>query len=30
MHRNIARAYDCPQDDHNRVRAACVLWAHRS
>ena len=24
MHRNIARAYDCLQDEHNRVRAACV------
>ena len=24
MHRNIARAYDCLQDEHDRVRAACV------
>jgi hypothetical protein len=24
MHRNIARAYDCLQDEHNRIRAACV------
>jgi hypothetical protein len=24
MHRNIARAYDCPQDEHDRVRAAWV------
>jgi hypothetical protein len=24
MHRNIARAYVCLQDEHDRVRAACV------
>jgi hypothetical protein len=24
MRRNIARAYDCLQDEHDRVRAACV------
>ncbi len=24
MHRNIARAYDCLQDEHDRIRAACV------
>lgn len=24
MHRNIARAYDCLQDEHHRIRAACV------
>jgi hypothetical protein len=24
MHRNIARAYDCLQDEHDRVHAACV------
>ncbi len=24
MHRNIASAYDCLHDEHNRVRAACV------
>jgi hypothetical protein len=24
MHRNIARAYNCLQDEHNRVRTACV------
>jgi len=24
MHRNIARAYDCLQDEHDRVRLACV------
>jgi hypothetical protein len=24
MHRNIARAYDCLQDEHNRVRTAYV------
>jgi hypothetical protein len=24
MYRNIARAYDCLQDEHDRVRAACV------
>jgi hypothetical protein len=24
MHRNIARAYDCLEDEHDRVRAACV------
>jgi hypothetical protein len=24
MHRNFARAYDCLQDEHDRIRAACV------
>ena len=24
MHRNIASAYDCLQDERNRVRAACL------
>jgi hypothetical protein len=24
MHRNIARAYDCLQSEHSRVRAACI------
>jgi hypothetical protein len=24
MHRNIARAYHCLQDEHDRIRAACV------
>jgi hypothetical protein len=24
MHGNIARAYDCLRDEHDRVRAACV------
>ena len=24
MRRNIARAYDCLQNEHNRARAACV------
>jgi hypothetical protein len=24
MHRNIARAYDCLQREHDRVRAACI------
>jgi hypothetical protein len=24
MHSNIARAYDCLRDEHDRVRAACV------
>jgi hypothetical protein len=24
MHRNIARAYDCLQDEHYRIRTACV------
>jgi Uncharacterised protein family (UPF0175) len=24
MHRNIARAYDCLQAEHNRVRADCI------
>jgi hypothetical protein len=24
MHGNIARAYDCLQDEHDRIRAACV------
>ena len=24
MHRNIARAYDCLQHEHDRVRAACI------
>jgi hypothetical protein len=24
MHRNIARAYDCLQDEHDRIRAARV------
>jgi hypothetical protein len=24
MHRNIARAYDCLQDEHDRIRTACV------
>jgi len=24
MHRNIARAYDCLQDERDRIRAACV------
>jgi hypothetical protein len=24
MHRNIARAYDCLQDEHDRIRAACI------
>jgi hypothetical protein len=24
MHRNIARAYDCLQNEHDRVRATCV------
>jgi hypothetical protein len=24
MHRNITRAYDCLQDEHDRIRAACV------
>jgi hypothetical protein len=24
MHRNITRAYDCLQHEHDRVRAACV------
>jgi hypothetical protein len=23
MHRNIVRAYNCLQDEHNRLRAAC-------
>ena len=24
MKRNVARAYDCLQDEHDRVRAACI------
>jgi hypothetical protein len=24
MHRNIARAYDCLKNEHDRIRAACV------
>jgi hypothetical protein len=24
MHRNIARAYNCLQDEHDRVRTVCV------
>jgi len=24
MHRNIVRVYNCLQDEHNRVRTACV------
>jgi hypothetical protein len=24
MRRNIARAYDCLQDEHNRIRTACA------
>jgi hypothetical protein len=24
MHHNIVRAYNCLQDEHNRVRTACV------
>jgi hypothetical protein len=24
MHRNIVRTYHCIQDEHNRVRTACV------
>jgi hypothetical protein len=24
MHHDIARAYDCPKREHDRVRAACV------
>lgn len=24
MHRNVARAYDCLQTAHTRVRAACI------
>ena len=24
MHRNIARAYDCLQDEHDRIRTACI------
>jgi len=24
MHRNIARAYDCLLDEHDRIRVACV------
>ena len=24
MHRNIVRAYDCLQDEHERIRAVCV------
>jgi hypothetical protein len=24
MHRNIARAYDCLQKEHERIRAACL------
>ena len=30
MHRNIARAYDCLQDEHNRVRTACVKILSRN
>ena len=26
MHRNIARAYDCLQLEHDRVRAACIKF----
>jgi hypothetical protein len=24
MHRNIARAFDCLQDEHDRVRSECI------
>jgi hypothetical protein len=24
MHRNIARAYDCLQDEYDRIRMACI------
>jgi hypothetical protein len=30
MHRKIARAYSCLQDDHNRVRIACVKILSRN
>jgi len=30
MHRNIARAYDCLQDEHERIRAACVKILSRN
>jgi hypothetical protein len=30
MHRNITRAYYCLQDEHNRVRIACVKILSRN
>jgi hypothetical protein len=30
MHRNVARAYNCLQDEHNRVRTACVKILSRN
>lgn len=30
MHRNIARAYNCLQDEHNRIRTACVKILSRN
>jgi hypothetical protein len=30
MRRNIARAYDCLQKEHNRVRTACVKILSRN
>jgi hypothetical protein len=30
MHRNIARAYNFLQDEHNRVRTACVRLLARN
>jgi hypothetical protein len=30
MHRNISRAYNCLQDEHKRVRTACVKFLSRN
>jgi hypothetical protein len=30
MHRNVARAYDCLQDEHDRIRVACIKLLTRS
>jgi hypothetical protein len=30
MHRNIARAYNCLQDEHRRVRTVCVKLLSRN
>jgi hypothetical protein len=30
MHRNIARAYNCLQDEHDRVRSVCVKILSRN
>ena len=30
MHRNIVRAYNCLQDEHHRIRIACVKILSRN